>query len=385
MISNRIEKFWQLLRMALGLTQEFDIDTDGEMWQWLFETAACQGLTGVCYQGVSRLPAAKMPPLELTIQWAAEAEHIKGKNELLNQESARLTKLFGDAGRRSAILKGQANARLYPDKFSRAPGDIDIWVEGGRESVISLLVGMGLLDEVPTMANIGEPGKATASYHHVHLPVNENRVSVEVHFRPSSGNHNPFTNRRLQQWLEAEIMHTEGVAEGFNVPSVRFALVMQLSHVQRHFMAMGIGLRQIIDYYWLLRHSSEEDRWMVAAYLKAFGLRQMAGAVMWVLGEALQLDRGLMLCEPDSYRGEWLLCKIMEENNMGQDAKRQHQGMWRRVLAGKLRHLRLLRFNFWEVFWGEMNFWKTIVKTLPVRIRRRSFSLGEARKRDAMK
>ena len=33
-------------------------------------------------------------------------------------------------------LKGQANARLYPDKLSRQPGDIDLWVEGGYKSVV---------------------------------------------------------------------------------------------------------------------------------------------------------------------------------------------------------------------------------------------------------
>jgi hypothetical protein len=30
------------------------------------------------------------------------------------------------------------------------------------------------------------------------------------------------------------------VDEGFYVPSVRFALVMQLAHIQRHFLAGGI-------------------------------------------------------------------------------------------------------------------------------------------------
>lgn len=47
--------------------------------------------------------------------------------------------------------------------------------------------------------------------------------------------------RRLQQWLEQEILHTTTVEQGFNVPSVRFALMMQLAHVQRHFLGGGIG------------------------------------------------------------------------------------------------------------------------------------------------
>ena len=156
----------------------------------------------------------------------------------------------------------------------------------------------------------------------------------------------------------------------------------KLKQSAKHFFELGIGLRQICDYFMLLRNSSEEDRRLVAAHLKGFGLRETARALMWVLGEMLQLDRALMLCEPDSYRGEWMLRVIMEGGNFGQNAQQLHQGNWRRVFAVKLHHLQLMQFNFWEAFWLEANYWKYYVQTLSERIRRRSFSLN---KRDANK
>ena len=369
------EQLFQLLRQSMGLEEQKDFAATAEDWQWLHEEANRQSLTGVIYGAVAQLPASQQPTMELLIQWICEADVINGKNELLNQESARLTKLFGEAGRRTAILKGQANARLYPDKFLREPGDIDIWVEGGRDSVLALL-------QTDTFASLTGNKKLKPENHEVLLHSNENKVSIEVHFRPSSGNFNPFTNRRLQQWLNAEIMNTEVVEEGFNVPSMKFNLMMQLAHIQRHFFELGIGLRQICDYFMLLRNSSEEDRRLVAAHLKGFGLRETARALMWVLGEMLQLDRALMLCEPDSYRGEWMLRVIMEGGNFGQNAQQLHQGNWRRVFAVKLHHLQLMQFNFWEAFWLEANYWKYYVQTLSERIRRRSFSLN---KRDANK
>lgn len=369
------EQLFQLLRQSMGLEEQKDFAATAEDWHWLHEEANRQSLTGIIYGAVAQLPASQQPPMELLIQWIYEADVINGKNELLNQESARLTKLFGEAGRRTAILKGQANARLYPDKFLREPGDIDIWVEGGRDSVLALL-------QTDTFASLTGNKKLKPENHEVLLHSNEKKVSIEVHFRPSSGNFNPFTNRRLQQWLNAEIMNTEVVEEGFNVPSMKFNLMMQLAHIQRHFFELGIGLRQICDYFMLLRNSSEEDRRLVAAHLKGFGLRETARALMWVLGEMLQLDRALMLCEPDSYRGEWMLRVIMEGGNFGQHAQRLHQGNWRRVFAVKLHHLRLMQFNFWEAFWLEANYWKYYVQTLSERIRRRSFSLN---KRDANK
>jgi len=336
-----------------------------EEWAELYTAVRRQSLIGVVYAVIEKLPKEQQPPMQITMQWMGEAEAVRGLNKLQNAEAARLTKLFGDMGRRTAILKGQANAMLYPDRFTRQPGDIDIWVEGGRDSVLALLEKAGF--------EMGDA--AETSYHHVHLPPNENGVTVEVHFRPSSGNFNPITNKRLQAWLEREIGNT--VAGHFNVLSMQFALVMQLSHIQRHFFAGGIGLRQICDYLMLLRNATKDDRQAVADKLKAFGLRHTAGALMWVLAQVLHLEPELMLCEPDAYRGEWMINEIMEGGNFGRYAQRQQYKVVRRVIESKRNRLQLMRFDFWEIFWGELNYWKAVVRTLPKRIRYRTLSLKD--------
>ena len=371
------ECFFALVRAALkggGKDTALTLMTlTDEVWQQLYVMAQQQSLLGLLFTVTGKMQM----PQSVSMPWLSDAEQIRGLNQLLNSEAARLTMLFADKGRRSAILKGQANARLYPDPFSRLPGDIDIWVEGGRESVISLLREMHLVDE---LAQTSVEGKASASYHHVHLPPNEQGVTVEVHFRPSSGNFNPITNRRLQRWLEEELRirnSQQQVEEGFCVPSVRFALVMQLAHVQRHFLGSGIGLRHVCDYYWLLKNATEEDRRAVASVIKAFGLRHTAGALMWVIGEVLQLDKEKMIGEPDSYRGEWMLREMMAGGNFGRYAERQKHGVLRRVLEGRLRQLRLMRFDFWEVVWMELHYWKVVVKTIPTRIRYRTLSLKD--------
>lgn len=117
-----------------------EVLTDDE-WRWLYKEATRQSLLGVCY--VNR---ADMPK-DLAMCWAPAVETIRGLNKLLNGEAARLTRLFADQGRKATILKGQANARLYPDPYLRQPGDIDIWVEGGRDSVIALLDEMHILSD----------------------------------------------------------------------------------------------------------------------------------------------------------------------------------------------------------------------------------------------
>lgn len=373
-MEHNYQLFLALLRTAMT-GEPFEPVPSAQEWSELFKIAGQQSVMGVCYTAFSHLSKDQMPPMELLVKWMAEAETIRGLNELLNQEAARLTQLFSEQGRKTAILKGQANARLYPDKLSRQVGDIDIWVEGGKKGVVALLMELGLVTE---LGSTSVDGKPTASYHHVHLPPTKDHIVVEVHFRPSSGNFNPFTNRRLQRWLEQEIGSScQPVDEGFNVPSVLFALMMQLSHIQRHFLVVGIGLRQICDYYWLLKNSTEEDRREVASHLSSFGLRFTASALMWVLHEVLHLDEDLMLCPPDSYRGEWMLREIMAGGNFGHHAGREKHGTLRRVMEGRLRHLKLMRFDFWEEFWVEVNFCKAVITTLPTRIRYRTLSLRD--------
>lgn len=361
-----------LLRVALN-GGSFEEDLTEKDWRSVFYQAQRQSLSGVVWSVVKD----GVLPLDIVFQWVGLAERIRGLNEIQNKEAARLTWLFEEAGRKSVILKGQANARLYPDKLLRQPGDIDIWVEGGKDNVTELLIQLGLLEERPTIANAGKKGKATLSYHHVHLPVTKDGVEVEVHFRPSSGNHCPWTNRRLQRWLEDEIQYTSKVEEGFYVPSTRFALVMQLSHIQRHFFSMGVGMRQICDYYWLLRNATEDERKAVSGLLGDLGLRHTAGALMWVLKDVLHLDDELMICSPDEWRGEWMLRDIMKGGNFGHYSHKG-EGKWKRFFGSKLRHFKLMRFDFWEVVWIEINYWKAIVRTMPERVRRGRLSLRDS-------
>ena len=371
------ECFFALVRAALkGGGQETaptPMALTDEAWRRLYVMAQQQSLLGLLFTVTGRM---QMPP-SVAMPWLSDAEQIRGLNQLLNSEAARLTRLFADKGRRSAILKGQANARLYPDPLSRQPGDIDIWVEGGRESVIGLLREMHLVDE---LAKTGVEGKASASYHHVHLMPNEQGVTVEVHFRPSSGNFNPFTNRRMQKWLEEELRMANSlqqVEQGFNVPSTRFALVMQLAHLYHHFLSGGIGLRQVCDYYCLLATSTEEDRSAVAPLLRSFGLHRGAGALMWVLHERLALDGHLLLCEPDEWRGERMLGGIVEGGNFGRYAPNAKDPTLVRFAKNKWHRLKMMRFDFWEVLWTEIRYWLNIFQTLPVRIRYRTLSLRD--------
>lgn len=347
-----------------------------EEWPALYEMAVRQSVLGVAYAGIQRLPKDAQPPMELAFQWASEAETIRGHNRLVNGVAARLTDFFAAEGRRSAILKGPANARLYPDPGMRQCGDIDIWVEGGRTEIESLLLRKGLLHVPDTSVPRPE------SSHHFHLPEPIDGVEVEVHFRPSSGNQNPFSNARLQKFLESELENLVQTDVGFWSPSVRFALVMQLAHIQRHFLTSGIGLRQLLDYLVLLKHSSAADREFLSSRLRCFGLNRTAGALMWILHYGLGLPGSLLLCKPHMGRGLQMVAQAFTGGNFGLFSKERNRNIVAWWVYNWAHPLRNFFFDPLEVFWIEARYWKRFVSSIPLRIRLRKISIRDVMARN---
>ena len=396
-----MDLLFQLILVTLGQRDRLSRTPSEEEWWKLYQMTEEQAITSFVFPALEILNrSGQKPPSELLFEWIGLSEQVRAQNELMNKDAARLTALFENEGHRTAILKGQANARLYhchtditestervATTLLRQPGDIDIWVSGGKERVVQTLRKLHLIDG--DMAKYRSAEKAEDSYHHVHLPQNEQGVDVEVHFRPSSGNYDPFTNRRLQKYLNQEIeRENEMVGEGFRVPSLRFALVMQLAHIQRHALDLGVGLRQVIDYYFLLRKWRNSNQWIILAEasapsgradngkLKNLGLHHIAGALMWVMKEVLLMDEDWMIARPDEKRGRMLLDIIMAGGNFGHFSPVIQQGFsFSTSLKYHIKQYELLRFDARETIWGELNYYGRFLSSIPERIRRRSWTL----------
>lgn len=348
-----------LLQTALGSIPEQKVELKAEEWWALHNLAAKQSLLGIVFFAVERLGLGETGqiPKELYLKWFYEAEGVKSLNKLHYELSAKLTKLFAEHGEKSVILKGQANSRLYPDKLIRQTGDVDVWIGGGRERIVVLLSDMGLL------ANI------RISSHDVAIPKDVFGADVEVHFDYIQSLHNPFANRQLRNILSCEIEKSVIVEEGYRVPTGKFALMMQLSHIYKHFLGQGVGLRQIVDYCVLLRTVSESDRTEVSSKLRVAGLWRFAGALMWVLSECLNLDKRYLLCPPDSDRGRVLLREILLDGNFGKYAVRKKGGVFCWWVRNRLRLIRLLPFDYAEISWFLLEYWISFLRLMPARIR----------------
>ena len=283
-------------------------------------------------------------------------------------------------------------------------------------------------------------------YHHLETTLDG--VPVELHFFPGIMN-NPIYNARLQKWFKRNadlqcsnvVSLPDGIGE-IAIPTTAFNVVYQLTHLYHHFFDEGIGMRQIIDYYYVVNNylsnpsvslskgsstshpsplSSEErdvtalrcseplrskdggaskpspncagwDRLsiegdnsvgstsvtssastalvVVQRELKYLGLWKFAGAVMYVLHEALGLSEEKMIVPMDEKRGKLLLAEILEGGNFGRHfTKYGHftqQGMAKKYFLKIWRNMHFVRyypaealsepiFRTWHFFWRMKN------------------------------
>ena len=234
--------FFDFLRFCIGSAKEIPGSLKEVDWKELYAIAQKQALLGVLFHGIQRLPKELAPEQKLLMQWMVMAEQIRKQNIRLFQDSVKVCQNFENEGFANCILKGQGNALLYPDPYMRTPGDIDIYLSGGRRKI------MKYVDQVCP--------NQVMRYHHVDFPVM--KTAIEVHFTPSYM-FCPIHNRRMQKWFE-EVMgeqcnHRVSLPDGYgeiHVPQVSFNVIYILSHLYRHIFTEGIGLRQLLDYYYVV-------------------------------------------------------------------------------------------------------------------------------------
>lgn len=353
--------FFALIRVSIG-RQERLSHTPTEMeWRELYALAEKQALIGVCFTGVQRLQKLGYDiPMDLYMKWLGMAAKIQQRNELMNRRCVEVQRMLAKEGMRMSILKGQGVARDYKLKdeslelranslgMLRQSGDIDVYVDGGMEKVLRWCR--------------ERYGDVELDYINAHVPMFKD-VEVELHWRVGSMT-NLFKNRKLQRWLEREEtkeMILGGKADlkpsetSLTVPSLEFNAFYLMLHCYHHVFESGLGLRQLMDYYFLLmaRNNLNLDL-NINELFRKFGMERFVGAVMWIMQEVFWLERECLLCEPDEKEGRYILGEVMAGGNFGHHDERIRKvgrGKWFEVFA-KIQHaMNLLRRYPSEAMW----------------------------------
>ena len=283
---------FEFIQIAVGCKKRFSCNPSLEGWTHFLLFAQKQSLVGFLFCGIEKLPKEQLPPRELLLKWFAMAERTKQANAKLNVRCKELDAILKDGGFRGCVLKGQGVALLYPKPEYRQCGDIDMWVgtSDGNKASINSIVTYAKQRGIPVS--------------HIDIKHSEmhffDDAQVEIHFKPSYS-YNFIYDRRLNNWFKSvskEQFENFDSTVGFAYPTVSFNLVYSLLHIYRHLFSEGIGLRQMLDYYYILMNSTVEERKQAYKTMCCLGMKDFVRAAMYVLQEVFGLSNDYMLHDP---------------------------------------------------------------------------------------
>ena len=338
-------------------------------WNLVLDEAKKQSLLGIAFVGFKVWSSSDYVKnsstnidKRLLTQWVGVCEKIREDNLLLNKRTSQVCKNFAKDGFRTSVMKGQGNALLYGEQLSlmRSPGDIDVWVEGGFQKVydyVKKIAPTSKVDQMEIIFDVFSDAK------------------VEVHYRPIILRH-PIRNKRLQKFLSSKAEECynnrvklvtlndlgEEVWKDAVITTSSFNLVHQLAHIHLHLFTEGVGLRQVIDYYYQLIHAEKvlslaekEDVVNIIQFVK---LDTLAKALTWILSTCFGLPKECQLWDPDEKDGKFLLEEILQTGNFGHNDDRRpeslHAGGISFFLYVQKHNLRLSRFDRNDWFWGSL-------------------------------
>ena len=343
--------FYELIQVALGNRAVLSKTPSDEEWERLYILCQQQAVTGVTFDALNKLNGQGLkPPKKLLYQWIGNAEQIKARNLLVNKRCGEVTRMFAETGFRTCILKGQGNARLYPNSLSRMTGDIDVWVDADRSRIDEFIH-----RHFPDIRG----GRM-----HIEFPVFDD-VPVEVHYIPIymyAPSHNRMIQAYFQELADKQFENHvafEGCDGNCAVPATEFNLIQQMAHMMNHFMGEGIGLRQFIDYYYVLKSlpltpSPKGEGSDYQLLFKRMGLLKFAQGVMWVEKELFGLKDEYLIVEPSERIGRAIQQTIEEGGNFGHHNRLniyRHQSLFGRAVGGALQSLRAMHYFPLEASW----------------------------------
>ena len=352
---NKIEKsLFELIQVAVGNQSALSSVPTQQEWQQLYGLLSKHTLLGIGYVAIQKLPQEQWPPKMLVLKWTCVANAISHQNKTLNEECKSLCDEFRHEGVASVVIKGQSNLENYPEelRWYRTPGDIDLWCQASNGVEIGEMVnGEVVKSEFHGISGVIEYCKQyercrgrdipwhRVLYYHCELK-SDNGIAIEPHYRISYL-HSPVRNHRLQKWFKNhfDVCLQNRCSLGFPVLTSSVNVVYQLVHLYRHVFEGGVGLRQLMDYYFALRvwHNDvmeckdlqSQGMWSeglgtsvmskeeVMAVLRSFGMKKFASAVMYVLHEVFAIPTNYYICEPNEKEGRKLLEEIMSPSQKG--------------------------------------------------------------------
>ncbi len=303
-----------LFNIDISLPSEAD-------WQEVYEEAVSQSVAPIAYDGTAGIADIPKEVLKEFKDYSL-AVFLQNDSVLKGQQS--VVELLQENDIAYAILKGASVARYYSKPELRTLGDVDVLVsKADFENTKKLLVEHGYTF-------------TREEQNHFHCNFKKHNVIFELHFEMSD-----FPPTKLGSDLKAELVnateHTQKVtcfSQAFCSLETLYQAVSLLLHTERHLIADGIGIRQLLDFGMFCYENPEflndENH---AEFLKKYGLYKLA-VVSQELFEKYFLDKQIesqsadLLFEVALKKGNFGTKRVREETYSNFDLEKQHKSVF---------------------------------------------------------
>ena len=296
----------------------------GEEWGRIYTLSCQQSISGIVYRGISHLPTNMIPSEVEMIKWMSRVDAVERSNNRINNTLNKLHSLFGKQGLHSVLQKGYLAAQMYEKPLLREAGDIDLWFTPEEWDRAYELVknSIGGVEKMPD-------GSCVYVFDGVEVEHHKKMFDID----------NPFKKSYLSTifGMNNGELCAGDVRVGLNKLSPLANVVLQNSHILKHSLGLGIGLRQLCDlartYY---RLSATLDGERVKSVYEKLGLRRWSRMLHTYLVTYIGLDPHYLPYEIDREVATAQFANIiMRGGNFGMHNKRRisaANSFWRRKI-----------------------------------------------------
>lgn len=236
-MDNIQRKLIDFIKFALT-ERDSDISISSEEWPQLYKMLYRQGMAGILFPCINRLPSTSKPEQNLYENWKNNVLSMVALQIRQVQEVKNIISKLNSLDISIIVFKGLAISRLYEQPELRAMGDIDILIHDKDMKITQQLVeSMGYIME------------EEAEDHPMHrLYVKPRSIDIEIH--NSLLVPGVLGKRKMQAWYDHIWLNYENISiEGmeFSVMAKEDELVNQILHLATHMIHGGSRMRHIYD------------------------------------------------------------------------------------------------------------------------------------------
>ena len=332
--------YMEFLRWCLHPNDVIPASVSDIDWKGLLSFAKKQTIVGIYWQGIQRLgDIANKPSEDDVMEWMGEYQNIVRRNSNVDKEVIKLVSFLEDMGIKFFIFKGQSVAQYYPIPESRTSGDVDFYVfRQYQEKANNLLKEKVDIEDTHNLR---------------HVEFTSNSIPFEMHYHTAT-----FAGSSRQKYWDGMIDELSAVLDIVNIKNVSIPVlpptvyaIYLFTHIYRHFLKDGIGLRQFID--WMMFFEAKHKEIVVpelTAKLNKLGLLRAFKAFGAILTEVLGMDAACLpysLTESDKRYVDKIMTIVLRYGNFGKYGRKEQQGGWKHSVETGMMAVRHITQFFW--------------------------------------